>query len=162
MKLLLSVKFFKSLIVPAIILALVSMLLNVMEYRLMVIDHAVALYGGLVALIFTAGGIIVGRKISEKQNMPSIHEMIGNNPLEEPVPYEPANIRAISVPAGLSKREFEILELMAKGMSNKEISEKLFVSVHTVKSHASNLFSKLEVKSRTQAIVKAKSDRIIV
>ena len=137
---------------PGIILALVSILLNVMEYRLMILDHELALYGGMVALIFTVTGIIVGRKISEKSYQ-SPEEVIGTDIVREPVVYDPES--------GLSKREFQILELMATGKSNKEISEELFVSIHTVKSHASNLFEKLEVKSRTQAIAKAKTDKIL-
>ena len=106
----------------------------------------------MVALIFTATGIIVGRKISERGNqLPQ--EVFETNIVREPVIYD--------LESGLSKREFQILELMAEGKSNKEISEELFVSIHTVKSHASNLFEKLEVKSRTQAIVKAKSSKIL-
>ncbi len=58
--------------------------------------------------------------------------------------------------SGISKREYEVLELMAKGLSNQEIADKLFVSLNTVKTHTSNLFIKLEVKRRTQAIQKAK------
>jgi NarL family two-component system response regulator LiaR len=50
---------------------------------------------------------------------------------------------------------------MAEGLSNQEISEKVFLSIYTVKSHVSNLYSKLEVKSRTQAIKKAKDYQII-
>ncbi|HOO10602.1 MAG TPA: response regulator transcription factor, partial [Cyclobacteriaceae bacterium] len=56
----------------------------------------------------------------------------------------------------ISKRELEVLELMAQGLANQEIADKLFVSINTVKTHSSNLFSKLEVGRRTQAIKKAK------
>ena len=57
---------------------------------------------------------------------------------------------------GISVRELEVLELMAKGLSNQEIANKLFVSLHTVKTHSANLYSKLNVKRRTQAIRKAR------
>jgi ATP/maltotriose-dependent transcriptional regulator MalT len=147
-------KWIRILLAPAIILALVSALLNAMEYRLMILDHAAALYGGLVAVIFTITGIVVGRKISERKQVQSVHLTAEADPVKELIEYDPET-------SGLSKRECQILELMAEGMSNREISEKLFVSVHTVKSHASNIFDKLEVKSRTQAIVKAKSIKII-
>jgi ATP/maltotriose-dependent transcriptional regulator MalT len=62
---------------------------------------------------------------------------------------------------GISKREHEVLEWMAKGLSNQEIADKLFVSLNTVKTHTSNLFLKLEVSRRTQAIQKAKQLRLI-
>ena len=61
----------------------------------------------------------------------------------------------------LSKREIEILNLMAQGHSNEEIAAKLFVSLSTVKTHNQNLFLKLDVKRRTQAIEKAKRLNII-
>ena len=137
---------------PGIVLAFASILLKVIEYRLLIIDNELALYGGVVALIFTVSGIFLGRKMSEKGYQQN-RDIIKTNIAREPAMYDPES--------GLSKREFQILELMAEGKSNKEISEELFVSIHTVKSHASNLFEKLEVKSRTQAIVKAKTDKIL-
>jgi ATP/maltotriose-dependent transcriptional regulator MalT len=62
---------------------------------------------------------------------------------------------------GISKREYEVLILIAQGLSNREIAEKLFVSTHTVKSHSSSLFAKLDVRRRTEAIKKAKDLWII-
>lgn len=61
----------------------------------------------------------------------------------------------------LSQRELEVLQGMADGLSNKEIGEHLFLSENTIKTHASNLFSKLEVKRRTQAVHKAREITII-
>jgi ATP/maltotriose-dependent transcriptional regulator MalT len=60
----------------------------------------------------------------------------------------------------LTTREYEVLELMAKGMSNTEIADSLFLSVSTVKTHASNLFVKMDVRSRAQAIEKSKRLKI--
>jgi ATP/maltotriose-dependent transcriptional regulator MalT len=62
---------------------------------------------------------------------------------------------------GLSRREVEVLQLMADGLSNTEIAEKLFLSLHTVKSHSSRVFEKLDVKRRTQAVEKARRLTII-
>jgi len=56
----------------------------------------------------------------------------------------------------LSKRELEVLSLMAEGCSNQEIAARIFVSLSTVKTHNQNLFEKLDVKRRTQAIEKGK------
>ncbi len=60
-----------------------------------------------------------------------------------------------------SKRELEILGLMAQGHSNQEIAGKIFVSLSTVKTHNQNLFEKLDVKRRIQAIEKAKRLHLI-
>jgi DNA-binding NarL/FixJ family response regulator len=62
---------------------------------------------------------------------------------------------------GLSKREYEVLCKIAKGHSNKEIASLLFVSESTIKTHVSNVYSKLNVKRRTQAIQKAKELQIL-
>ena len=55
---------------------------------------------------------------------------------------------------GLTIRESEVLDLLAKGTSNKEISDSLFISVETVKSHIKNIFKKLDVKNRVAAVKK--------
>ena len=57
----------------------------------------------------------------------------------------------------LSGRELAVLELIAQGCSNQQISERLFISLHTVKTHASHINSKLGVERRTQAVARAKS-----
>jgi len=61
----------------------------------------------------------------------------------------------------LSKREIEILGLVAKGLSNKEIAENLFIAEGTVKNHLSNILAKLNVKDRMQAVLKAKERNLI-
>ena len=62
---------------------------------------------------------------------------------------------------GLSQRELEVLELIAKGHSNQEIADALFISLNTVKTHSSSVFAKLGVNRRTQAVKQAKENRII-
>ncbi|MBW1708927.1 MAG: HTH-type transcriptional regulator MalT [Deltaproteobacteria bacterium] len=61
----------------------------------------------------------------------------------------------------LSDREFEVLKLLAAGLSNKEIGEKLFVAINTVKTHIRNIYGKLNVRSRTQAIAQAKKINLL-
>jgi len=61
----------------------------------------------------------------------------------------------------LSERELEILELLGRGMSNQQIAEELFLSLGTVKWHTSNIYSKMEVKSRAQAVALARSYNLI-
>ena len=62
---------------------------------------------------------------------------------------------------GLSKREYEVLQEIDKGLSNKQIADKLFVSESTIKTHISNIYLKLDVKRRTQALQRAKEYRIL-
>ncbi len=59
-------------------------------------------------------------------------------------------------PISLSAREMEVLALIAEGKSNQEISAQLYLALNTVKRHAYNIFAKLEVKKRTQAVLKAR------
>ncbi|HEC2146058.1 TPA: response regulator transcription factor [Staphylococcus delphini] len=61
----------------------------------------------------------------------------------------------------LSKRETEVLKEMAKGKTNKEIAETLFVSEKTIKTHVSHIFSKLEVTDRTQAAIYAMENHLV-
>ncbi len=78
--------------------------------------------------------------------------------LEKSVPgsfKKPANMHK------LSKREVEILQAMGTGLSNHQISEKFFISENTVKIHVNHIFKKLNVKSRTQAVMKAQEVQII-
>ncbi|MCP3876082.1 MAG: response regulator transcription factor [Desulfobacteraceae bacterium] len=66
-----------------------------------------------------------------------------------------------SLPFSLTKRELEVLTLMAKGQTNREISERLYISPHTVKSHVIHIFNKLGVNHRTQAVVWAVRHELI-
>ena len=61
----------------------------------------------------------------------------------------------------LTKREFEVLQLVAKGKSNSEIASELFISLKTVKTHVSNILSKLQVEDRTQATIYAYQHQLI-
>ncbi|WP_459076678.1 response regulator transcription factor [Marinobacter liaoningensis] len=70
------------------------------------------------------------------------------------VKTEAETVDALAEP--ISDREQGVLELIAKGLSNQEIADKLHISLHTVKTHARRINAKLEVKSRTQAIVRAR------
>jgi LuxR family maltose regulon positive regulatory protein len=61
----------------------------------------------------------------------------------------------------LSERELELLQLMATGMSNRDIADKLFLTVGTVKWHLNNIYSKLDVRNRTQAVARARALKLL-
>ena len=123
-------------------LAVLVFLLKYLEYSLLVRDLSIEFYVGIVAIFFTTLGVWAGLKLTRRKVL-----MVGPDFILNEV-----DLRRL----GISKREHEVLNLMAQGLSNQEIADKLFVSLNTIKTHSSNLFLKLEVSRRTQAIQKAK------
>ena len=120
--------------------------LKYFEYRFLVLEHSFEISGGLVAAVFAGVGIWLGLKITKREESIVIKEV--------PVPAERSFIPndAKQRDLGITKRELEILGLIAAGMSNKEIAQKLFVSENTVKTHSGRLLEKLDAKRRTHAV----------
>jgi len=142
----------KATIVYSISLAFLLFLLKWLELRFIIFDHSFEIYIGFIAVIFTALGIWLALKLSK----PKIETVV----VEKEV-YVSRNENFVQdtllvSQLELSKRELEILSLLAQGHSNQEIAVKLFVSLSTVKTHIQNLFEKLDVKRRIQAVEKAK------
>ena len=125
------------------------------EYRFLTIEHSIEIYGGLVAATFAALGIWLGLKLTSKQERVVTKEI--SVPAGEPFRPDDSKREAL----GITPRELEILELIAQGLSNREIAEKLFVSENTVKTHSSRVFDKLGAKRRTQAVQFGKELRLI-
>ena len=148
---------YKQTILYGISLGLLLFLLKWLELRFLVIDHAFEIYAGAIAIIFTSLGIWLALKLSRpKVETVVVEKQVFVTP---PADFSP-NTAAISE-LELSRRELQILELMAKGHSNEEIAREIFVSLSTVKTHNQNLFFKLDVKRRTQAVEKARRLQII-
>jgi len=120
-------------------------ILKLIEYRFLVIEHSVEIYGGLIALFFSVVGIWLGLKLTKEKETIVVREV--HVPGSGPFVRNETRQREL----GITARELEILELIAQGLSNREIAEKLFVSENTVKTHSSRLFDKLNAKRRTQA-----------
>jgi DNA-binding CsgD family transcriptional regulator len=135
-------------VVYGISLGVLAVLLKVLEYRFMVYDHALELFIGVVALLFMMVGTWFGMKFRSRRRamLPAASGAV-------PFLVSQELLREF----GISKREYEVLELIAQGCSTKEIADRLFVSRNTVKTHASSLFQKLDARRRTQAVQKAKS-----
>jgi two-component system, NarL family, response regulator LiaR len=147
----------KSTILYGVCLAFLLFVLKWLELRYIIFTHSSEMYIGFIALIFTALGIWLALKLSK----PKIETIVVEK--EVYVDRNQTFIADIDLAARLeiSKRELEILGLLAQGHSNQEIAEKLFVSVSTVKTHNQNLFEKLDVKRRIQAVEKAKKLNLI-
>ena len=125
------------------------------EYRFIIIEHSIEIYGGLIALLFAGVGLWLGFKLTRAKEVVVVKEV--EVPRQEPFEIDESHLRKL----GITKRELEILELIAQGMSNREIAEKLFVSENTVKTHSSRLLDKLSAKRRTHAVQIAKEMGLI-
>ena len=121
-------------------------LLKLIEYRFLVVEHSIEIYGGLIALLFAVLGIWLGLKLTRKTETIVVKEVL--RPVSPTFTLNETRLREL----GITRRELEILELIARGLSNREIAEKLFVSENTVKTHSSRLFDKLSARRRTQAV----------
>jgi DNA-binding CsgD family transcriptional regulator len=120
------------------------------EYRFLVIDHSIEIYSGLIAATFAAVGIWLGLKLTRKQERIVVKEVPVTVPAPMAGPFCPNEAKREELT--ITPREMEILELIAKGMSNREIAGKLFVSENTVKTHSSRILDKLGARRRTQAV----------
>ena len=126
------------------------------EYRFVIIEHSVELYSALVAILFATFGIWLGLRITRSRE--TIRETVVVRevivPAEAPAPFA-ANV-AQQQTLGITPRELEILTLVARGFSNREIATQLFVSENTVKTHCARSFDKLGAARRTQAVQRGK------
>jgi NarL family two-component system response regulator LiaR len=119
-------------------------LLQWTQYRFLVVEHSVEIYAALIAAIFAGVGIWLGIRLTRSE--PRI--VIQQPPA--PSPFVPDQKRRDDL--GITPRELEILALVARGLSNREIAGQLFVSENTVKTHCSRAFDKLGARRRTQAV----------
>ncbi len=120
-------------------MGLLMVILQVIQYKTIVREFNLDFYGASIGILFLIFGIWLGSSIYKKKSTDK---------------YDGDKL-------GLSNRELEVLEKLAEGLSNQEIADKLFVSLNTTKTHISNIYSKLNVKRRTQAIQKARDLALI-
>jgi DNA-binding CsgD family transcriptional regulator len=130
------------------------------EYQFLVIEHSLEIYGAIVAIIFVVFGIWLGIKLTKPREKIILREVLipPGAPAESAAPVEPAAPAPFTLnqpqldALGITPRELEILSLIAQGLSNREIADRLFVSENTVKTHCSRAFDKLGARRRTQAV----------
>jgi len=137
----------KTILIYGVALAALIGILKFIEYRYFVRDLSLEFYLGVVAILFAGIGVWAGLRLTRRKVVIANPDFKLNEPELQRL--------------GISKREYEVLELMAQGLSNQEIADKLFVSLNTVKTHSSNLFMKLDARRRTQAVRRAKEFGIL-
>jgi len=151
------VKDIKHILLYGLILAILVFVLKWLQWKFLIVDNAIDVYIGLVAVFFTALGIWVATQLVK----PKIQTIIVEKEIQVPQSREFTINEAELKKLNLSSREYEVLQFLAKGHSNTDIAKNLFLSLSTIKTHVSNLYLKMDVKSRTQAIEKAQRLNII-
>ena len=121
--------------------ALIMILMKALEYRYFLRKLDLEIYISLVSIICLSVGVWLGIQLVGYTQRPSSFSLGQPSTKLEEI---------------LSSRESEVLVLMAAGYSNQEIADQLHISIHTVKTHTTNLFAKLSVKRRTQAVIRAR------
>jgi NarL family two-component system response regulator LiaR len=134
----------RTILVWALVLAAGAFALQWLEYQYLARRFSWEIYVGLIGAAFAAGGVWVGWRLSRRS---------------APGPF--ARNAAAQASLGLTGQEMRVLERLAAGQSNKEIARTLGLSPNTVKTHLANLFAKLEVARRTQAVGKARDLQLI-
>ncbi len=150
------IKPYKEIISYAVAMAILLLLLRWLEFKFLILEHQYEIYIGIISVFFLLFGIWLANKITK----PKIKTIIVEKEIRVPMVTFILNQDALQQ-RNISKRELEVLSLMAEGLSNQEIAEKLFVSLNTIKTHSAKLFEKLEAKKRTQAIETAKKLQLL-
>jgi DNA-binding CsgD family transcriptional regulator len=147
----------KEILIYCISMALLLFALKWLEAHFIVFNYRLDFFIGAIAILFTVLGIWLALNLVKPKVETRIieKEVYIDHPAQTEI-----NQKEIEK-LGISAREMEVLNLMAAGLSNEEIAGKLFISLNTVKTHASAIFLKLDVKRRTQAVEKAKRLNII-
>lgn len=143
----------KHLLIYGACAGLLIVAMRFVEYRFLVIEHSLEIYGALIAAAFAAVGIWLGVTITRREVV--VKEV--PVPVTDPFVADAARIEAL----GLTPRELEVLQLIADGLSTREMADRLFVSENTVKTHISRVLDKLGASRRTQAVQLAKRQRVI-
>lgn len=154
---LLMVRKYKESIYFGLALAILFFIVQWMEIRFLLFSNNLQIYILLIAILFSGIGIWIAGRI----RTPKVETLVIEKPVFVNATSDFEIDRNELSKRKISKRELEVLHLMAKGKSNQEIADELFVSLPTIKTHAANLFEKLDAKRRTQAVETAKRLRLL-
>lgn len=134
----------KTVLVFGLLILALLLMFQFSKYAIIYGDLKVEFIVATIAIVFFFIGIYINKKTLQKPKTP-----IGE--------IDHKRIKDLDI----THREYEVLQKIAEGLSNKEIAQSLFLSESTIKTHVSNLLVKLDAKRRTQAVKKAKSDKIL-
>jgi DNA-binding NarL/FixJ family response regulator len=134
----------KTILVFSLLILAILLLFQFSKYAISYGDMSSEILVSIIAIVFFFIGIYINKKTLKSQKT-------GSNDIDQ------EKINALEI----TSREYEVLQCISEGLSNKEIGEKLFLSESTIKTHVSNLLLKLKAKRRTQAIQIAKTYKII-
>ena len=142
----------RHIILYGIAMAFLVFLLKWLQWKYLIADNSLEIYIGLLALLFTALGVWIAAQLTKPKVKTVIIEKEVYLPYSEDFELNEEELNKLN----LTNREYDVLQQLMLGYSNAEIAKSLFLSVSTVKTHTSNLFAKMEVKNRFQAVEKAK------
>ena len=120
------------------------------EYRFVVVEHSIEIYGALIAAVFAGVGVWLGLTITRKEIVKEEVIVFKEVPAAAGAPFALNETRLREL--AITPRELEILGLLARGLSAREMAAALFVSENTVKTHTARLFDKLGVNRRIKAV----------
>ena len=129
----------RTIVIYGIAMAALLGLLKYLEYSFIVRDIPFEFYIGTIAVMFTVLGVWVGRRLTRVK-------YVAASPDFE---LDAVELRRL----GISKREYEVLELMASGLSNQEIADGAYLSINSVKTYIRSAYRKIGVQRRTQAVL---------
>lgn len=151
----------KAVLLYGLLGGLLVAVLQFIEYRWLVLEHSVEIYGALVAAVFAVLGIWLGQRLTGPPKVKTV-EVVREVVVPAPTPaatFERDQSRIDAL--GITPRELQVLELIAEGLSNKEIAARVHLSENTVKTHSSRVFDKLGARRRTQAVQLAQQAKLI-
>ncbi|MEQ1585377.1 MAG: response regulator transcription factor [Cyclobacteriaceae bacterium] len=147
----------RHIILYGLFMAILVFILKWLQWKYLITDNSSDIYIGLIAVFFT----LLGTWIATQLAKPKIQTVIVEKEVYLTRPGEVAINETELKNLNLTTREYEVLQLLTQGYTNAEVAEKLFLSLSTIKTHVSNLFVKMDVKNRTQAVEKANRLRIM-
>lgn len=146
----------RHIVLYGLLMAVMVFVLKWLQWKYLITDNSSDIYIGLIAVFFTFLGVWIATQLTRSKVKTVVVEKEVYLPQPDAFTVNEVELQKLN----LTSREYEVLQLLTQGYSNAEIAEKLFLSLSTVKTHASNLFVKMDVKSRIQAVEKARRLRI--
>lgn len=147
----------REIIIYGLMASVLVLILKWLQWKFLIVGNSLEIYIGLISVFFTVFGVWLATRWVKS----NVQKVVVEKEIYVPRPEEFAINETQLEKFKLSDREYEVLQLLAKGYSNAEIADELFLSISTIKTHVSSLLEKMDVKSRTHAVTKAQKLRIV-